>query len=150
MAEPRWLDPAEMRAWLGYRRMRARLDLQIARDLAADSGLSETDYDVLSNLSEATDRKMRLTDLAARMLWSKSRLSHHVTRMQQRGLVRREGSPTDARSAVIALTDAGWKAIKAAAPDHLESVRRNFIDHLTRGEIKALGELADKIVTKLG
>jgi DNA-binding MarR family transcriptional regulator len=144
------LDPAEMRAWLGYRRMHALLDLQIARDLAADSGLSETDYDVLSNLSETADHKMRLTDLAAHMLWSKSRLSHHVTRMQQRGLVRREGSPTDARSAVVALTDAGRKAIENAAPAHLESVRRNFIDHLTRAEIKALGELAEKVVTKLG
>jgi DNA-binding MarR family transcriptional regulator len=150
MAEPRWLDPAEMRAWLGYRRMHALLDLQIARDLAADSGLSETDYDVLSNLSETADHKMRLTDLAAHMLWSKSRLSHHVTRMQQRGLVRREGSPADARSAVVALTDAGRKAIENAAPAHLESVRRNFIDHLTRAEIKALGELAEKVVTKLG
>lgn len=149
MAEPRWLNAAEMRAWLGYRRMRALLDLQIARDLAADSGLSETDYDVLSNLSDAADHKMRLTDLAAHMLWSKSRLSHHVTRMRQRGLVRREGSPTDARSAVIALTDTGWKAIKNAAPAHVESVRRNFLDHLSRAEIKALGELAEKVVTKL-
>jgi DNA-binding MarR family transcriptional regulator len=99
MAEPRWLDDTEARAWRGYRRMHALLDLQIARDLAADSGLSETDYDVLSNLSEAAEHQLRLTDLAADMLWSKSRLSHHLTRMQQRGLIRREGSPDDARSA---------------------------------------------------
>lgn len=150
MAEPRWLTPAEMRAWQGYRRMRALLDLQLARDLAADSGLSETDYDVLSNLSETAEHKMRLTDLAAHMLWSKSRLSHHVTRMEQRGLVGRAGSPDDARTAVIVLTEAGWKAITEAAPAHVASVRRNFIDHLSRAEIKVLGELAEKVIAKLG
>ena len=72
MTEPRWLTPAEARAWLGYRRMRALLDLQVARDLAKDSGLSDADYDVLSNLSESDQHMLRLTDLAAHMLWSKS------------------------------------------------------------------------------
>lgn len=149
MAAPNWLDDTEMRAWRGYRRMHALLDLQIARDLNTDSKLSGTDYDVLSNLSEAADHRLRLTDLAALMLWSKSRLSHHVTRMQQRGLVTREDSPTDARAAVVLLTDAGWAAIRAAAPPHLKSVRRNFVDLLTREELKALGDIAEKVVTRL-
>ena len=70
MAEPRWLTPAEMRAWRGYRRMRTLLDLQITRDLAADSGLSDADYDVLSSVSEAPGRRMRIGELAAGMLWS--------------------------------------------------------------------------------
>lgn len=149
MAEPNWLDETESRAWRGYRRMHALLDLQIARDLNADSTLSDTDYDVLSNLSEAAGHRLRLTDLAALMLWSKSRLSHHVTRMQQRGLVTREDSPTDARAAVVLLTDAGWAAIRAAAPPHLESVRRNFVDLLTRKELTALGDIAEKVVARL-
>ena len=79
-----WLSAEEARAWLGYRRMHALLDLQISRDLARDSGLSEADYDVLSTLSESPEQMLRLGDLAAHMLWSKSRLSHHITRMQQR------------------------------------------------------------------
>jgi DNA-binding MarR family transcriptional regulator len=87
--EARWLDEREMRAWIGYRRMRLLLDLQLQRDLMSQSGLSGPDYDVLSNLSEAEGRSMRLSELAAHMRWSKSRLSHHITRMEQRGLVER-------------------------------------------------------------
>ena len=97
MIEPRWLDEREARAWRGYRRMRTLLDLELGRDLMRDSGLSEPDYDVLSNLSEAEGQRMRLSELAALMLWSKSRLSHHLTRMRQRGLVEREECPGDAR-----------------------------------------------------
>jgi DNA-binding MarR family transcriptional regulator len=143
---PRWLDDAEMRAWLGYRRMRLLLDLQISRDLAEDSGLSEADYDVLSNLSETDEQRMRLTELSAHMLWSKSRLSHHITRMQQRGLVDREEIPSDERGAVLVLTKAGRQAIGAAAPPHVESVRRHFIDLLSDDQIKVLGDVADTIV----
>jgi DNA-binding MarR family transcriptional regulator len=119
----RWLNEPEDRAWRGYRRMRALLDLHLARDLMRDSGLSETDYDVLSNLSEAADRRMRLTELAGLMLWSKSRLSHHITRMRQRGLVDRQECPGDARGSVIVLTKAGLRAIESAAPRR-GSVRR--------------------------
>jgi DNA-binding MarR family transcriptional regulator len=143
---PRWLDETEMRAWLGYRRMRLLLDLQISRDLAEHSGLSEADYDVLSNLSENDGQRMRLSDLSAHMLWSKSRLSHHVTRMQQRGLVNREECPSDERGAVLVLTKAGRQAILTAAPPHVESVRRHFIDLLSDEQIKVLGDVADTIV----
>ena len=126
--------------------MRLLLDLQISRDLAEDSGLSEADYDVLSNLSETDDQRMRLTELSAHMLWSKSRLSHHVTRMQQRGLVDREECPSDDRGAVLVLTKVGREAIQAAAPLHVESVRRHFIDLLSEDQIKVLGDLADTVV----
>lgn len=149
MTRTRWLSKAEARSWRGYRRMRALLDLQIRRDLARDSGFSDADYDVLSNLSEAEGRRLRLSELAALMLWSKSRLSHHVTRMDQRGLVTREECPSDARGAVVVLTEAGWDAIEAAAPLHVESVRRHFIDLLSDEEIKVLGEVAETIVRHL-
>jgi DNA-binding MarR family transcriptional regulator len=130
--------------------MRALLDLQITRDLAKDSGLSDADYDVLSSLSESDGHVLRLGDLAAHMLWSKSRLSHHITRMEQRGLVARRECPSDGRGAVLTLTETGWQAIRAAAPPHLESVRRHFIDRLSGEQIRALGDLAETVVSHLG
>ncbi len=147
--EPRWLDERELHAWRGYRRMRALLDLQLERDLARDSGLSEPDYDVLSELSETPGRRIRLTDLAAHMLWSKSRLSHHLTRMQQRGLVTREQCPADARGSDVVLTAAGLRAIEAAAPGHVASVRRHLIDLLTAPELAALDTLTHRVVDHL-
>ena len=139
-----WLNDAEMRAWRGYRRLRVLLDLQLARDLAADSGLSEADYDVLSTVSEAApDAQIRLIELARHLHWSKSRLSHHLTRMQQRGLVDRHEDLT------IALTEAGWRAIRAAAPAHVASVRRHLIDRLTEEQLRVLGDIAETVVPHL-
>lgn len=129
--------------------MRALLDLQITRDLARDSGLSDADYDVLSNLSETEEHRLRLTDLAARMLWSSSRLSHHLTRMQTRNLVTREGDPSDARGAVIVLTEAGWSAIRRAAPLHVQSVRRHLVDLLSRNQVETLGDITEAVVGHL-
>jgi DNA-binding MarR family transcriptional regulator len=149
MAKTRWLEPAEERAWRRYRRMRTLLDLQIARDLKNDSGLSEPDYDVLSTLSESPDGSWRAREFAERLLWSSSRLAHQVGRMEQRGLVERRGAEDDARGAVIALTAAGRRALNAAAPPHLDSVRRNLIDLLTQAEVAALDRIAGKVVAHL-
>lgn len=146
---PKWLNREEDAAWRGYRRMRVLLDLQIARDLASDSGLSEADYDVLSTLSETDGRCMRLSDLAAHMLWSKSRLSHHTVRMQQRGLVIREEDVDDGRGSWVVLTDAGMDVIRAAAPPHVASVRRHMIDLLTADERDALASLSNRIADRL-
>ncbi|CAM4067240.1 MarR family winged helix-turn-helix transcriptional regulator [Kibdelosporangium persicum] len=149
MTQPRWLDETEDRAWRGYRRMFLLLNAQVNRDLARDSGLSEPDYDVLSALSEAKNHRCRLKKLAERMLWSQSRLSHHVTRMQHRGLVTREDCADDARGATIVLTKAGRRAIEAAAPLHVESVRRHFFDHLTREQVEMLGDATHAVVNAL-
>ena len=149
MTEPRWLTESEARTWRAYRRMRALLDLQLGRDLASASGFSEADYDVLSNVSEAQGQRLRLSELASLMFWSPSRLSHQVTRMVQRGLVARADDESDARGAFVVLTDAGWEAIKAAAPGHVESVRNHFIDLLTNEEIKVLGDISEKVVEHL-
>lgn len=150
MPDPRWLDEREFRAWLGYRRMRLLLDAQIARDLQGDSGLSEADYDVLSALSSRESRRWRLQELADRMLWSKSRLSRHVSRMEERGLVAREECADDGRGAVIALTDGGMSAIVEAAPGHVESVRSHLIDLLTEEQLEVLGDIAETVLAHLG
>jgi DNA-binding MarR family transcriptional regulator len=145
----RWLTPDEQRAWRGYRRMRALLDLQLARDLMRDSGLSEADYDVLSTLGETDGHRMRLTELAAGMLWSKSRLSHHIGRMEQRGLVAREPCDDDGRGSMVVLTASGLKAIDAAAPRHVESVRRHFVDRIEPDELAALDALSHRVLANL-
>jgi DNA-binding MarR family transcriptional regulator len=129
--------------------MRTLLDLQIARDLNKDSGLSETDYDVLSTLSEKPDSRWRARDLAAQLLWSTSRLAHHVGRMEHRGLVSRQPCPGDARGALISLTDRGRATLQRAAPPHVASVRRHMIDLLTADEISALDSIAAKVIAHL-
>ncbi|WP_206184874.1 MarR family winged helix-turn-helix transcriptional regulator [Thermoactinospora rubra] len=146
---PRWLSKEEDRAWRGYRRMQLLLNRQIARDLARDAGLSEADYDVLSNVSEAPGGSMRLTELARHMRWSKSRLSHHITRMEQRGLVVRGEVASDARGSVISLTDRGLETIRQAAPGHVESVRRHFVDLLTPAQLAAFAEISWTVVDHL-
>jgi DNA-binding MarR family transcriptional regulator len=148
--EPAWLDETEARAWRGYMRMRTLLHAQILRELAREAGLSGPDYDVLSNVSEAPGRRARLGDLAARMAWSRSRLSHHITRMERRGLVTREDCTSDGRGAFVVLTDAGWRAIRGAAPGHVASVRRHFIDLLSREQLDTLAEIRRTVVRELG
>ncbi|MFD2415136.1 MarR family winged helix-turn-helix transcriptional regulator [Amycolatopsis pigmentata] len=140
----RWLDPAEKAAWLSYRQMTRLLDAQLASDLQADSGLSESDYDVLGTLNDS-EVTWCLKDLGARLLWSQSRLSHHIARMAARGLVERLLCPTDGRGTDVAITPAGREAIVVAAPGHVESVRRHFFDHLNAADIKALTGIGEKI-----
>jgi DNA-binding MarR family transcriptional regulator len=148
--DQRWLSPQEERAWRDYRRMRALLDLQIARDLARDSGLSGPDYDVLSTLSESPGRRWRATELAAQLLWSTSRLAHHVGRMQRRGLVSRDDCADDGRGATVSLTPSGWAALRAAAPPHVASVRRHLVDLLTPAEVQALATISAKVIERFG
>ncbi|MGH8826950.1 MAG: MarR family winged helix-turn-helix transcriptional regulator, partial [Jiangellaceae bacterium] len=119
------------------------------RDLAHDSGLSDADYDVLSTVSDTPDVDWRLRELADRLLWSPSRLSHHLSRMESRGLVERDSRPADNRGASIALTADGRRAIEAAAPHHLRSVRKHFIDLLTREQIDTLADIAETVVEHL-
>jgi DNA-binding MarR family transcriptional regulator len=144
----RWLGPEEERAWRAYRRMRTLLDLRLSRDLAA-LGLSDADYDVLSTLADSPDRTMRIRELAEWMLWSQSRLSHHLTRMRGRDLITRIDAVEDGRGARVELTEEGWRVLRAAAPAHVASVREHFVDLMTPAEIEALGALATKVVDHL-
>jgi DNA-binding MarR family transcriptional regulator len=143
------LDSAETRIWLGYRRMRALLDLRIARETMRDSGLSEADYDVLANLAAERDHRCRINELAATMVWSKSRLSHQLTRMRERGLVAREECADDGRGTVIVLTDSGRAAIEAATPSHVASVRRNFFDLLSPEQLGRLEDFTNTLLQHL-
>jgi DNA-binding MarR family transcriptional regulator len=135
------LTDDEQRAWRAYRNTVLTVDTAVARDLTRDTGLSMPDYQVLSALSEAEQHRQRLTELAARMRWSPSRLSHHVSRMQARGLVDRSGCRDDLRGAYIVLSDEGLRVLRAAAPDHVASVRRHLIDLLSAEQLAALTEI---------
>jgi DNA-binding MarR family transcriptional regulator len=134
---------------MGYRRMRTLLDLQLVRDLSRDSGLSAPDYDVLSTLSELPGSRWRAGDLAQRLSWSTSRLTHHLNRMRARGLVAREACPDDGRGAIVFLTGTGWATLRQAAPSHVRSVREHFIDLLTSEQIDVLAAISATVVDHL-
>ncbi|MDT3723818.1 MarR family winged helix-turn-helix transcriptional regulator [Streptomyces sp. DSM 41972] len=141
----RWLTTEEERAWRAFRRMVIAVQTRTVQDLAAH-GLSEPDYEVLSTLSERPEGTSTLHEQAAKMGWSRSRLSRHATRMEARDLIRRAPDPTDGRGCLLALTGTGWDALRQAAPAHLDSVRRHFVDRLEPEELAALGRIAEKIV----
>jgi DNA-binding MarR family transcriptional regulator len=140
-----WLSEDEEQAWRAFRRLLTKLPARIGRDLSADSGLSPADYEVLSTLSEKPDRRWALKDLAAKAEWSRSRLSHHASRMEGRGLIDKEPDPHDARGCILHLTDQGYSVLEAAAHDHLHSVRRRFIDHLSHDELATLSKVSARI-----
>ena len=149
MSSPNWLDASEQRAWRSFLDTYTHLTAVLGKELSEDSGISIQDYAVLVALSEQPEGTMRAFELGHALAWEKSRLSHHITRMVDRGLVDREGCKTDKRGAFVAITEAGRKAIKSAAPGHVASVRRYFIDLLTAREIDALTKIAGKVRTAL-
>jgi DNA-binding MarR family transcriptional regulator len=149
MEEPQWLDEQEARAWRGYMRMHPQVQGRLARDLTARSGLSEADYEVLVNLTEAPDGRLRHFALGEALQWDRSRLSHQLTRMAGRGLVTKEACPTDARGSFVVLTDAGRAAIESAAPAHVAAVRRYFIDALDAEQLDALADIAQTVLDHL-
>jgi DNA-binding MarR family transcriptional regulator len=143
-----WLGPEEERAWRSFRRMVIAVQSGTARDLAA-AGLSEPDYEVLSTLSERPAYTSTLHEQATKMGWSRSRLSRHATRMEARGLIRRAPDPADGRGCLLLLTEQGLETLTEAAPAHVTSVRRRFVDRLTPGDLTALEDIAQKLVDDL-
>ena len=144
----RWLSAEEERAWRAWLRLSWLLDAAIARDLGADC-LSLADYYVLVQLSEAGGLRMRMSELAAGIAWSKSRVSHQVARMEARGLVRRAECPGDARGTFAELLPAGLEAIRSAAPRHVMSIRRHLIDRLSADQVRCLESIAAAVVPSL-
>src|ERR1700754_541208 len=124
------LTPDQQRAWLAYMRVQLRLTYEMNRQLQADSNLSLPDYDVLNALRHAPGGRMRVSALAARIGWERSRLSHHVRRLEKRELVDSRPSPADRRATEVALTDQGWDEINRASSGHIDLVRRLFFDGL--------------------
>lgn len=148
-AQVRWLDEREQRAWRGLIRMQAQLGAHLRRSLVRDSGLSDADYDVLVHLSEAPEDRLRIFELVRALQWEKSRLSHQLRRMEQRGLLERSECPTDGRGAFVSLTPEGRAAIEAAAPRHVAEVRRHFVDVLTPEQLDVLGDIAEAVLESL-
>jgi DNA-binding MarR family transcriptional regulator len=149
VATPRWLDARQQHVWQGYLRLNEHLYAYLEDQLMQDSGLSGADYKVLHPLSEAPGGVLRARELCNDIGWDRSRLSHHVTRMERRGLVAREECAEDARGLMVRLTRAGRKAIDEAAPAHAENVQRHFFDPLSPGEVKTLGSVFDRLLEHL-
>lgn len=132
-----WLNDEEQRVWRTHLEVSRLLMHQLERDLQP-FGLTNNDYEILVNLSESEDRRMRMSELATRTLQSKSRLSHQITRMENSGLVRRESCDSDKRGLFAVLTDHGWETMRGVAPHHVASVRRHFIDLLPEDSLTGL------------
>ncbi|ADI06871.1 MarR family transcriptional regulator [Streptomyces bingchenggensis BCW-1] len=133
----RWLSDEEQGAWRIHLDVSRLLTYQLERDLQP-FGLTMNDYEILVNLSESEGHRMRMSDLAAATLQSKSRLSHQITRMENAGLVRREHCESDRRGLFACLTEDGWETMRKVAPHHVESVRKHFIDLLSPEALDAL------------
>jgi len=137
-----------MKAWRGYiiasRRLLEALDL----DLDAHE-LSMADYEILAQLSDAPDRSMRMSELEDVAMLSRSRLSHRMKVMEKAGWVKREPCTDDKRGYYAVMTPKGWKAIVAAAPDHVESVRSRFVDHLTKSDQVVIAEIFERVTKSL-
>jgi DNA-binding MarR family transcriptional regulator len=145
MATGQWLDDLEQQAWRSLLRAHAQLMSRLDAELEATQGIALTDYGVLVNLAEADGGRMRMSDLAERLLLSPSGLTRRLDRLVAAGLVERVRCPTDRRGAFAVLTPAGRKRLQRAAPDHVEQVRRHFIGRLSRKQLAALADALDKV-----
>ncbi len=145
----RWLDDREQRVWRSWVQATQRLDAHLARRMQADGDLSMSDFAVLVPLSEAPEERLRPFALGRTLQWEKSRLSHHLTRMERRGLVTREDCGTDRRGAFVVLAPAGRRALETAAPPHAEAVRSAVFDRLTPEQVDRLGEICDELLAGL-
>jgi len=149
MTATRWLTAEQQAAWRSWLTAQLLLAEAFERDLKAQANLSMAEYDVLVQLSEAPDRRLRMSALASRTLASRSRLSHQISRMEADGLVRREECLTDKRGWWAILTDKGFETLVASAPEHVASVRKHLVDVLSEEEFAKLGCILDKVVTAL-
>lgn len=149
MTEPRWLNADERRAWLALVSINTLLPAALDTKLHAAGKLSLFDYTVLAMLSEADERFLPMSELAARSSASLSRLSHVVTKLQKRGWVERRPHPHDARVTIAHLTPEGMATIVALAPDHVETVRDLFLDALSEQDVLDLARIGEKIVARL-
>lgn len=141
----RWLTDSEQASWRAWIEASNTLNNQLSADLQRQHDLTLADYEILVQLSEHPDRRLRMSELAEATLASRSRLTHQVDRLVKRGWIERQECELDRRGSFAALTEEGWQAIVAAAPDHVESVRAYLVDALGPEEFAALGAACEQI-----
>ena len=149
MADTRWLDEAQMAAWLRLAALLELLPGALDSQLRRDAGLTHFEYFVLAMLSEAPQRTLRMTALARLTHGTLPRLSHVVRRLEDRGLVERFPCPADARATNARLTPAGWSKVVDTAPGHVATVREHVIDALTPEQVRQLAGIADSVLATL-
>jgi DNA-binding MarR family transcriptional regulator len=149
MAEPRWLDADEQRTWRAFLGATHLLFDRLDRELQRDAGIPHAYYEILVWLSEAPERCLRMSDLARRTRSSRSRLSHAVARLEERGWVNRRDCPTDKRGQIAALTDDGYAALTTAAPGHVDGVRSHLFDALSPEQVRQLRQISEAIMRPL-
>ena len=140
MANPRWLSEEETYAWHHFVQAYHLLERQIDQQLQRDAGLSHAQYNVLVVLSERPGHRMRMTELARRVVVSKSSLTYQIGKLEKSGLVRREPHESDERGIVAVLTEAGRELLNTTAPGHVETVREYLVDLFTPEQLAQLGE----------
>lgn len=147
--EVRWLDGQQQHAWRVTLEGITRLLDVLNDDLKATTGLTLDDYEVLVNLSESPERRLRMSELADRLISSRSRLTYRVDRLERAGLVRRQACPEDGRAIHAVITDAGFERLRGAAPTHVRSVRRHLVDRFERDDFLTLGALLERVAAPL-
>jgi DNA-binding MarR family transcriptional regulator len=148
-AEPRWLDADEQKAWRAWLYSSQLLTERLNAELQHTTGIPHAYYEILVQLSETPGRMLRMSELADRCLSSRSRLSHAVSRLEERGWIRRQVCEEDARGQLAVLTDEGFAALEAAAPLHVESVRRHLFDQLSEKQVAALRDIGETLLQHL-
>jgi DNA-binding MarR family transcriptional regulator len=149
VSEPRWLASHEQQVWRAYLDVSRLLNERLNRQLAEDSSMSLAEYEILVQLSEHPDRAMRMSELAVKAVNSRSRLTHTVARMEDRGLVKRTPCADDGRGVLCTLTDEGFQTIVDAAPGHVEEVRGALFDPLDAADVAALGKALERVRDQL-
>ena len=144
-----WLTAEQQTHWRSFRGGAARLFAALEHELERDTGLSTHEYEVLVRLSESPDRTLRMAQLADNIAHSRSRLTHTIRRMEERGLVTRAPCVEDARGVNCVMTATGWEVLVAAAPKHVQSVRDHLVDVLTDEQFAALGDAMETVLTHL-
>ena len=144
-----WLDDRQQRIWRQWLAANSRLTAALSRQLSQDSGTSLSDFEVLVHLSESAEGRVRIVQLADTLQWERSRVSHHLTRMEKRGLIARQECSEDARGAYAVLTPEGRALIEQIAPGHARTVRHLFFDELGEDDLESLDRVTSGLLARL-
>jgi DNA-binding MarR family transcriptional regulator len=140
------LDDEEQRTWRAFLAATRLVFDNLDRELQRDAGMPHAYYEILVRLSEAPERRLRMSELADATSSSRSRLSHAVARLEEAGWVRREECATDRRGQLAGLTEAGFEALRSAAPGHVQGVRAHLLDRLSPAQLRSLREISETVL----